>query len=58
LLKNFFKQQEAKKDRHAHQSTQPSGIDYTEDLVIYLVGLDEALIEKVDLKDKKPQTSE
>jgi hypothetical protein len=57
-LKSFFKQQEAKKDRHAHQSSQPSGIDYTEDLVIYLVGLEDSLVEKVDLKDKKVRTSE
>ena len=53
MMKCFFKKQESKKERHAQQSSTPLGIDYNEDLVVYLVGIDDNLIEKVDLKDKK-----
>ena len=58
LIKHFFKKQEAKKERHAHQSSTPSGVDYSQDLVIYLIGIDDALVEKVDLKERKVRISE
>ena len=53
MIKCFFKKQESKKERHAQQSSTALGIDYNEDLVIHLVGIDDSLIEKVELKDKK-----
>ena len=40
ILKTLFKKQEAKKERHAHQSSTALGIDYSEDLVVMLVGVD------------------
>ena len=44
ILKDIYKKQEFKRQRHAVESGTSLGINYNEDLVVYLVGVSEASI--------------
>lgn len=45
--------QEAKRVRHQQEVSTQSGINYVEDIVVHLIGIDPSAIEQVELKEKK-----
>lgn len=55
IIKTIYKIQEQKRLRHSIEVSTPAGIDYNQDLVFYLIGIDEKYVETIDLKDKKPK---
>ena len=58
LLRKLYQHQLSKVERHNAQSASPSGINYNEDLVIYLVGGPQQAIEGVTLKPEKQEEEE
>lgn len=50
ICKSLYVKKEEKKERHQHEQSSPAGINYEKDLVVYLVGLEESDLEKIELK--------
>lgn len=53
ISKILYEKKEEKKLRHLQEQSTPAGVNFERDLLTYMVGIKEADLEKIELKEKK-----